>query len=79
MEHFNLASERIRIGLNQKQLGEILGYDVKTIGKWEKNISTMPSETAIKAANLFDCSVDYLMGETDDRRSAKSRELAATR
>lgn len=67
MIHYNLASERKRIGLTQKQLGEELGYDIKTIGKWEKDISTMPSEAVMKAASIFSCSIDYLMDFTDER------------
>jgi len=53
--------------MTQKQLSDELGCDIKTIGKWEKNISTMPSELAIKAASLFCCSLDYLMDLTEER------------
>ena len=67
LKHYNLASERIRIGMTQEDLANKLGYTVKTVGKWEKDISSMPSEVAQKAAALFCCSLDYLLDETDDR------------
>lgn len=75
MRHFNLASERIRLGMNQTQLGERLGYGVKTISKWEKDISSMPGKAVRDAANIFGCSVDYLLDETDDRLVRTPREV----
>ena len=72
MIHYNLASERRRIGMTQAQLGKELGFTVKTIGRWEKDISTMPGEIVIKAASLFNCSTDYLMDLTEDRRPRRS-------
>ena len=73
MKHYNLASERTRLGMNQKELGDKLGYGVKTISKWESDISTMPSAVLRKAASLFGCSIDYLLDETDDRLVSAAR------
>lgn len=67
MTNYNLASERVRLGMTQEQLSAELGYGVKTIGKWEKDVSSMPSEVAVKAATFFGCSLDYLLDLTDDR------------
>ncbi len=76
MTHFNLASERMRLGLTQQQLGDELGYGVKTIGKWEKDATLMPGDVAVKAAGIFDCSLDYLMDLTEDRISHKRQIIS---
>ena len=67
MKCYNLASERIRIGMNQTELAKELDCSTSTIVKWEKDISTMPTGTLKKASAIFNCSTDYLMGQTDDR------------
>lgn len=63
----NLASERVRISMNQEELADALGTTVKTISRCETNAKMLPAELALKAANLFGCSVDYLYGRTEDR------------
>ena len=67
MKHYNLASERVRLGMTQEQLGERLSCTVKTLGKWEKDMSTMPGEKMMQAANIFGCSLDYLLDQSDER------------
>ena len=67
MTHMNLASERVRLDLTQKEMAEKLGCTVKTLGKWERDISAMPGKTLSEAESLFDCSVDYLLDKTDER------------
>lgn len=67
MQHRNLASERVRIGLTQQELADELGVSLKTIVKWESDISTMPNSMARKAADLFICSTDYLSDRCDER------------
>lgn len=67
MTFFNLASERVRVGMTQQQLSDELGCSLKTLGKWEKDASSMPG-TAIKhAASFFGCSIDYLLGNSEER------------
>lgn len=65
--HHNLASERVRLGMTQKQLAERLGCSFKTLWKWEKDIDSMPVETLRAASRLFGCSVDYLLDMTAER------------
>lgn len=53
-------------GLTQKQLAEIVGVDVSSVGKWEGKGSVLPSDgVRERIANYFNVSVDYLMGYTD--------------
>jgi transcriptional regulator with XRE-family HTH domain len=67
MGHFNLASERVRLGMTQEQLADKLNCSAKTIWKWEKDISTMPVEKLTAASKLFGCSIDYLTDMTIER------------
>ena len=75
MKHYNLASERVRLGMTQEQLSKELSCSVKTLGKWEKDISTMPGETMVRAAGIFGCSLDYLLDQSDER-SLRTKAIA---
>lgn len=66
----NLASERVRLDMTQQDMAEKLECTVKTLGKWEKDISTMPGKALLVAAALFGCSVDYLLDKTDERTAS---------
>ena len=72
MKHYNLASERVRLGMTQEQLSGELFCTVKTLGKWEKDMSTMPGEKIKQAANFFGCSLDYLLDQSDERMPRRS-------
>ena len=67
MAHYNLASERTRLGLNQTELAEKLHTTIASISKYEKNPRLMPTDFVIEAADLFGCSTDYLYDRTDER------------
>lgn len=48
-----------------------IGISSGIITKW-KNVGTLPNgETLIKIADYLDCSVDYLLGRTDNPNSHK--------
>ncbi|MCR4442180.1 MAG: helix-turn-helix transcriptional regulator [Peptococcaceae bacterium] len=51
--------------LNQSDVADILKIDRSTYGKYETGDSSPDYEKLIKLADLFDCSVDYLLGRTD--------------
>ncbi|MBQ7643189.1 MAG: helix-turn-helix transcriptional regulator [Clostridia bacterium] len=53
-------------GLTQKQLAEKLILSKNIICEYEKGRSEPNIDTLIKLADLFDCSIDYLVGRTDD-------------
>ena len=75
MKHFNLASERVRLGMTQEQLSAELSCSVKTLGKWEKDTASMPGEKLMTAAGIFGCSLDYLLDKSDERL-ARSKATA---
>lgn len=67
IEHYNLASERVRLGMTQEQLASKLGCSIKTLWKWEKDIAAMPVEKLRLASKIFGCSIDYLTDMTAER------------
>ena len=67
MQHRNLASERIRLGMNQTDCSKELGVSLKLLAKYETNAGDMPADFVKRAADYFGCSADYLLDMTDDR------------
>ena len=64
-------------GLSQADLAQMIGVDVNTVWRWEKNRSS--SERSIKKiAQALNTSTGYLLGETDDPKhySSMLTELA---
>ena len=66
--HKNLASERVRLGLNQTECAEQLGIPIKRIVQYESNIDTAPVEFVKRAADFFECSTEYLLDMTEERK-----------
>ena len=55
-------------GLTQKELAQALGLSSKsTITNYEQNDRDPDYETLIKIANYFEVSIDYLLGQKDNR------------
>lgn len=48
--------------LTQKQLGEILNANQRTISQYEKESRDLNTDTIIKICIYFDISADYLLG-----------------
>ena len=67
---YNIKSERVRIGLSQDDLAEVIGVHVNTLRAWENGANKPGSLNLIKLCDLFKCSPDYLLGLTDDRLKA---------
>ncbi|TCL55593.1 DNA-binding XRE family transcriptional regulator [Kineothrix alysoides] len=60
-----LKKSRISVGLNQTELGKIIGVGKTTISMYETGNSTPSDEIKLKIAEYFNVSVDYLLGKTD--------------
>jgi transcriptional regulator with XRE-family HTH domain len=54
--------------MSQKQLSDVLRCDHTTITKVINGTRGVSADTLYSLAEALDCSVDYLMGRTDDRR-----------
>lgn len=59
----NLKSSRLRKGLSQKKLSELIYVSQQAIWKWESNISTPNPEMILKLAEVLDTTSAKLLGE----------------
>lgn len=69
-----LKELRTQKGLTQKELGAKLGFRQSSITAWENGISEPSFETACKLAEILDCSIDYLIGYSDDFGNVQGAE-----
>ena len=51
--------------LTQEQLAKLVNLSQQTIGHYEVDRAKPDLETLQKFAEIFNCSVDYLLGRTD--------------
>lgn len=56
----NIAAERARHKMSVEDLAKALGVTRKTVYNW-KNSGKIPQRSLEKMAELFECSVDYLL------------------
>ena len=63
-EEFGTILKRLRIerGLNQEQLGDIVGLSKAVVSKYENSQSYPSFDMLIKLANTFGVSTDYMLG-----------------
>lgn len=61
----NIRIERVKKGLTQAQLAEVIGVAPITITRWEENFNPMPAEKLKQLAEYFGCSTDYLVEEVE--------------
>lgn len=57
---------RLKRKFNQKDIAEKLNISVSTVGMYEQARRDPDTQTLSEIANFFDCSVDYLLGRTDN-------------
>lgn len=62
-----IANLRIDNDLTQIKLAEKLNIKANTYSKWEKGINNMPVDYLIKLARIYDVSIDYILGLTDNK------------
>jgi transcriptional regulator with XRE-family HTH domain len=53
--------------MTQKQLAEKLNVAKSTISQYENNVNEPDLKTVVKLAELFDVTVDYLLGRFDTK------------
>lgn len=72
MAHYvRLKEMREKNGLTQRQLAERLGMLQPQYFRYENGTRDVPSELLIQLANLYQVSIDYLLGQTDAPERAK--------
>ena len=63
---FRIKELRLEQNLTQRELAQKIYSTDKNIWAYENKIATPPLETLVKLADFFNCSIDYLIGRTDD-------------
>lgn len=61
-----LKSLRNEHGMSQAEFARKIGVAQNTVSNWENGNRLIDTETIARIADLFDTSVDYLLGRTDD-------------
>lgn len=62
-----LKTERKRRKMTQQMLADRLNVSRGTVAMWEIGKNTPPADMLVRISELFNCSVDYLLGKTDVR------------
>ena len=57
--------------LNQTQVASMLGMSQTGYSKYETGENDIPTAILIKLARFYDTSIDYLLGETSQKRRYK--------
>lgn len=65
---------RKELGLTQEQLADKLGLSQRAIGFYEKGEREPRNETLSKMSELFNASIDYILGNSDVRNPSKYDE-----
>ncbi len=61
----NLKTLRTQAGLSQQKLADIIGTSQQSINKYENQNIEPDIDTLIKLSDIFNTSVDYIIGNTD--------------
>lgn len=62
MKFPNIEAERGRKGWTKEELVSMIGVSRKTYANWQDGRTDMPCTQLVALANIFGCSVDYLIG-----------------
>ncbi len=74
MRLFELREER---NLTQDDIAKAIGTSRTNIGRWEKGTNEPCSSCLISLADYFECSVDYLLGRSDDFGNVTVKEKSS--
>lgn len=71
-----IESERIRLGLNQIELAKKLNLSSSaSISQYESGDRIPSDDIKLKMCEIFNCSLDYLMGKSDIRNPEKLKNI----
>ena len=62
---------RLKANLTQKQIAEKLGISIAYYSQLEVGKRTPASKNLQKLADIYNVSTDYLLGNTDEKKSTK--------
>ncbi|MEG1880395.1 MAG: helix-turn-helix transcriptional regulator [Oscillospiraceae bacterium] len=66
----NVEAERWRLQLSKEAVCKELGIIYKTYMGYIRDERSIPSDKLEAMSKLFDCSIDYLLGWTNNRKRA---------
>ena len=69
-----LSKLRKESNYTQEQFAEILGVSRQSVSKWESDIAYPETDKLIRISELFDCSTDYLLKESEDVDQSKEKD-----
>ena len=59
--------------IRQRQIAEYLNVSQNTYSQYENGVISLSTETAVRLAEFYGTSVDYLLGLTDEKKPYKRR------
>ncbi len=71
----NLRILRMRSGMSQQQLADVINVSQQSINKYENHDVEPNIETLCAIADFFNVSVDFLVGRTDVERKSEPTEF----
>lgn len=63
----NIRSLRVDAGMTQQQVAEYLNVKQNTYSQYEIGVLNYPIDVLCRLADLYQVSVDYLLGRTDEK------------
>lgn len=69
----NLKECREDLGLTQTELGYVLGVHYSTVSGWEIGRDTMPLSKLVLFANMYNLSLDYIVGLARGNKEYKEK------
>lgn len=71
-----LKELRLSRGLSQESLAMLINTSQQNISRVEAGLTELAAETAIRAADYFQVSVDYVLGLTEEREKESKIDMA---
>jgi len=70
-----LKNERVKANLKQAELGDKVNLSIKAISKYETGLREPKIETLIAFADLFNVSLDYLVGRDCEQKAQQQDSI----
>ena len=70
-----MKSLRNEYGISQQELADRMGISFAAISMYERGLRDPSTDNIIKMANILHCSVDYLLGVSDNRNNLDTSNL----
>ena len=64
----NIRNLRVDAGMTQQQVAEYLNVKQNTYSQYEIGVLNYPIDVLCRLADLYQVSVDYLLGRTDEKK-----------